>query len=75
MDYISMPGWNTSIAGITSYDQLPANARAYVERLGELVGIPSESSYVSLFSSSSCGFVVSLFLQFSGLELGLGELT
>ena len=35
-----LPGWSESTAGITSYADLPANARTYVERLGELVGVP-----------------------------------
>ena len=34
-----MPGWSGSTAGITEYDQLPANAKAYIARLEELVGI------------------------------------
>ncbi|HAC35407.1 MAG TPA: adenylosuccinate synthase, partial [Gammaproteobacteria bacterium] len=32
--------WSESTAGITRYDDLPANARAYLERLSELVGAP-----------------------------------
>ena len=35
-----MPGWSESTAGITEYDRLPANARAYIERLEQLIGVP-----------------------------------
>ncbi|MET0291837.1 MAG: adenylosuccinate synthase [Steroidobacteraceae bacterium] len=38
--YEEMPGWKESTVGATRYDQLPANARRYIERLGELVGVP-----------------------------------
>ena len=29
VDYITMPGWKSSIAGITSYSALPTNAKNY----------------------------------------------
>jgi adenylosuccinate synthase len=38
--YEQFPGWKESTVGATSYDQLPLNARRYLERLGELVGAP-----------------------------------
>jgi adenylosuccinate synthase len=38
--YEEMAGWSESTVGITSYDDLPANARAYLERIEELVEIP-----------------------------------
>ncbi|OHX35197.1 adenylosuccinate synthase [Methylomonas sp. LWB] len=34
-----MPGWSGSTAGITEYEQLPANAKAYIARIEELVGV------------------------------------
>jgi len=37
--YEEMPGWMQNIAGITSYDRLPAPCRAYVERLEALTGV------------------------------------
>ncbi len=33
-----LPGWNESTENVTSWDALPANARAYLTRLSELVG-------------------------------------
>ncbi len=38
--YETLPGWQESTVGVTSLEQLPANAQAYVQRLGELVGCP-----------------------------------
>ena len=38
--YEEMPGWSESTIGATSLDQLPANARAYVKRIEELIGTP-----------------------------------
>ena len=38
--YEEMPGWRESTVGITRYEDLPANARAYLERIGELAGVP-----------------------------------
>lgn len=37
--YEEMPGWKENIAGITSYERLPARCRAYVERLEALTGV------------------------------------
>jgi adenylosuccinate synthase len=39
--YEDVPGWNDSTAGITKPDQLPKNARGYIRRLEELLGIPA----------------------------------
>jgi adenylosuccinate synthase len=38
--YIDMPGWTESTIGITEFDKLPANARAYIEKVEELAGVP-----------------------------------
>jgi adenylosuccinate synthase len=38
--YEELPGWKESTVGITRYDDLPANARSYLERLQTLVGVP-----------------------------------
>ncbi|MFN5745793.1 MAG: adenylosuccinate synthase [Methylococcaceae bacterium] len=35
-----MPGWSESTVGVTDYSQLPGAARAYIQRLQELVGVP-----------------------------------
>jgi adenylosuccinate synthase len=38
--YEEYPGWTESTVGVTDYERLPLNARRYIERLGELVGVP-----------------------------------
>ena len=42
VEYIKMPGWNTSIAHSKSISDLPPNAKAYVEKIWELIGIPGK---------------------------------
>ena len=37
--YEELPGWEEDITGCRSLDELPANARNYVRRVGELVGV------------------------------------
>ena len=39
-EYIELPGWSGSTAGLTSMEELPTNARAYLDKLEELVGVP-----------------------------------
>ena len=38
--YESMPGWQDSTVGIKRYDDLPAKARAYLERVEMICGVP-----------------------------------
>ena len=38
--YESMPGWSTTTAGLTNWEQLPTNARRYLERVQALIGAP-----------------------------------
>ena len=38
--YETMPGWTDSTVGLTSVDQLPANALAYVKRIEQLIECP-----------------------------------
>ncbi len=40
--YIEMPGWTEPTNGIQTYDELPANARAYIAKIEELLGIPAD---------------------------------
>ena len=39
--YQEMPGWSAPTRGVTSYDDLPAEARAYITRLEEVAGVPA----------------------------------
>ncbi|HEX7644809.1 MAG TPA: adenylosuccinate synthase [Burkholderiaceae bacterium] len=38
--YETMPGWKETTVGARSMEALPANARAYIKRIEELVGVP-----------------------------------
>lgn len=38
--YEEFDGWMTDISGIRQYDELPANAKKYLERLSEVAGVP-----------------------------------
>lgn len=38
--YETLPGWQESSAGVTRYDDLPANARRYLERIEAVTGVP-----------------------------------
>ena len=38
--YEELPGWSESLAGRRSIDELPPQARAYLKRVEELVGVP-----------------------------------
>jgi len=38
--YEELPGWQASTVGITQFDHLPGEARAYLHRLEEMLGVP-----------------------------------
>ncbi|WP_017725824.1 adenylosuccinate synthase [Halalkalibacterium ligniniphilum] len=38
--YEELPGWDEDITGVKSLDELPVNARHYIERISQLTGIP-----------------------------------
>jgi adenylosuccinate synthase len=38
--YERLPGWKESTVGLSAYDKLPARARAYLERLQSVCGVP-----------------------------------
>jgi len=38
--YIMMPGWTEDITGVKSFEELPENAKRYLNKLTELVGVP-----------------------------------
>jgi len=39
-EYEELPGWNVDISKVNRWEDLPAKARAYVERVEELAGVP-----------------------------------
>jgi adenylosuccinate synthase len=38
--YETLPGWTDTTAGLTNWEQLPANAKRYLERMQALIGVP-----------------------------------
>jgi adenylosuccinate synthase len=40
--YEDLPGWKESTVGLTRYEQLPVNARRYLDRIQAVVGVPVE---------------------------------
>ncbi|MBX3602196.1 MAG: adenylosuccinate synthase [Rubrivivax sp.] len=38
--YETLPGWTETTAGLTNWEQLPLNARRYLERMQALIGVP-----------------------------------
>ncbi len=38
--YESLPGWRDTTVGIKRYQDLPAHARAYLERMEAICGVP-----------------------------------
>jgi len=40
VEYETLPGWQSDISKITKFDDLPKNAKAYLNRVEELLGIP-----------------------------------
>jgi adenylosuccinate synthase len=38
--YEDLPGWSERLTDLRSLDALPANARRYVERIEQLIGVP-----------------------------------
>ena len=39
-EYDSLPGWDEDITGARSYEELPANARAYLDYISDYLEIP-----------------------------------
>ena len=40
VEYVTMPGWNESIASCKTFESLPKNAQDYVKKLEQLLRIP-----------------------------------
>lgn len=42
VEYVTLPGWNTSIEKITTYDALPENCKKYIEFIETFLKVPVE---------------------------------
>ena len=76
VDYVTMPGWNSKIAGITAYSDLHINAKNYIVKIQELTGIPSEWADVTVATQwlSECNqFTSSYFDMMAYFKLGISQ--
>jgi adenylosuccinate synthase len=39
-NYITMPGWDEDITGVKSFEELPVNAKQYLNKIAELIQVP-----------------------------------
>ena len=39
-EYIEVPGWKETTVGVRDYDGLPENAKAYIKKIEEVIGVP-----------------------------------
>jgi len=51
VEYITLPGWQTSIADVRDYEKLPHNAKKYIEMIEEKVQVPG--MYVCMYVGES----------------------
>jgi adenylosuccinate synthase len=58
--YEEMDGWEEDITGITSYDDLPLNAKKYLDRVKELTGVPI--SIISVGSERGQTIIIDKFI-------------
>jgi adenylosuccinate synthase len=42
VSYVTLPGWQSPITSITSFNALPNNCKKYVEFIEDVLGIPIE---------------------------------
>ena len=42
VEYISLPGWMTSIENCRTFSELPVNAQSYVRKIEEITQIPGQ---------------------------------
>ena len=40
VEYITMPGWKTSIKDVRTFSELPENAQKYIKKIEEIMRIP-----------------------------------
>jgi hypothetical protein len=55
VEYITLPGWETSIADVRDYEKLPHNAKKYIEMIEEKVQVPGMyvCMYVCMYAGES----------------------
>lgn len=41
--YMEMPGWSEDTSKVRKFTELPVNAQRYVEKIEEMLGVPSNN--------------------------------
>ena len=52
VEYITLPGWMTSIENCRTFSELPVNAQSYVRKIEEITQIPGQFIIKSMHASS-----------------------
>ena len=52
VEYITLPGWMTSIENCRTFSELPVNAQSYVRKIEEITQIPGQFIIKSMHTSS-----------------------
>lgn len=65
VEYLALPGWNTSIKEARKFADLPEAAQAYVCKLEELLQTPGETPVAAslLHFAQRCAVVLPLFMR------------
>ncbi len=42
VEYVTLPGWNSPITELTTYEALPANCKKYIEFIEKFLNVPIE---------------------------------
>ena len=51
VEYITLPGWKTDTTSVRKFEDLPVNARCYIRKIEEIVGVPGkiDKSFCNIF--------------------------
>lgn len=54
VQYIEVPGWQTDISGCRKYEELPENAKKYIELIEKESGVPGMLKSGKMFVDGKC---------------------
>ena len=57
VEYITLPGWKTDTTSVRKFEDLPVNARCYIRKIEEIVGVPGKinKSFCKMFKGVVMG--------------------
>lgn len=64
VEYITLPGWKTSLANIRKYDDLPENAKKYVKNIEDHVKVPGNVHSSIILKTIHSPFFIYLLVNF-----------